>query len=118
MSILRDEISELFGSVFGEVYDDGFLTVSTLTKGAGGIMVRSTNNVTVKVQQDSCTESQRNEDGYTGRDVRLLVLRLSLSVDQFNADNFISVYGKTWSIESLSNDPAASYFDIRAREKK
>lgn len=118
MSILRDEISELFGSVFGQVYDDGVLTVSTLTKGAGGVMSRTTQDFAIKVQQDSCTESQRNEDGYTGRDVRLLVLRLSLSVDQFNADNFISVYGKTWSIESLSNDPAASYFDIRAREKK
>ena len=111
MSLLDGDIASLFADVFGGVYLDGVLDRRTATQdGVGGVSVSFTSEA-CKVQVDTCTERQKLEEGYSPKDVRLLILA---GVSDVKAGDRVTVSGKTWSVgPTVTQDPARSYFECR-----
>jgi len=67
-----------------------------------------------KVQKDACTQAQRREVGYSATDVRFLILQYGLALE-INDDSRLVFKDETYSIQSVSEDPPRSYWDVRAR---
>lgn len=113
MGLLDGDISELFGSVFGEFYLNGeIVTVSYTDDGYGG-MTETTSKSNCKLQVDACTERQKLEDGYSARDVRILILQNSTCARP-SLGNCVIAKGKTYIVGPIvTEDPAASYWECR-----
>lgn len=70
------------------------------------------------VQVDAVTEAMRLADGYTDKDMRLLVLTATLEGD-LNTDATIDVLAGPhmgeWMLASCDRDPCGVYFECRGR---
>lgn len=75
------------------------------------------------VQVDAVTEAMRQAEGFTDRDVRLLVIGLAGDLD---TDALVEVlpaatvpadHAGLWSIESVSRDPFGVYRECRGRRQ-
>jgi len=116
MSILDGEIRDIFGDVFGEIFDDGTLVRVVKTNGPGGKITEVPTNHACKLQRDACDQSMMKEAGYEGKDVRLLILRKQLGNIELTVDDRVVAYGETWSLKSVRKDPANSHFVARGRK--
>lgn len=115
MSLLDGEIATLFGEVFGAIYLDGTHSRVTRTEdpASAGNIIETASSQACRVQVDACTERQKLEQGYSARDVRLLVLQSGLDGAVRNGDR-ITTKGKTWIAgPTVTEDPASSYWEIR-----
>lgn len=111
MSLLDGDIATLFADVFGGIYLDGVLDRRALVDDGEGGYSKSFTSEACKVQVDACTERQKLEEGYSPKDVRLLVLA---GVSDVKAGDRVAASGKTWSVgPTVTQDPARSYFECR-----
>ncbi|RSV15679.1 hypothetical protein CA235_07450 [Sphingomonas sp. ABOLF] len=124
-------LSDVFASAavavsgaFGGPYHAGKVhTVSETTYDAGGSILTPGQPVErdCMVQVDAVTEAMRQAEGFTERDVRLLVIGLAGDLD---TDALVEVLpGATapadhvglWSIQSVSRDSLGVYRECRGR---
>lgn len=111
MSLLDGGIAGVMASAFGSIYLPGTLYRRTLADDGKGSLTPSETTQSVKVQVDSATEAMRAEPGYTGTDVRLLILASGLSL--VNTDCEVAVGNRRFAIASVAQDPAGAYFECR-----
>jgi hypothetical protein len=114
MSLLNAEIQSLFGQVFGALYLDGeiYRTVLADDPASPGNLIATGAWVAAKIQQDACTQQQQLEEGYSGKDVRLLVLQSGQQ--PVKPGDKARVLGMDYVIGPvISEDPARSYFQCR-----
>lgn len=111
-----DEISNLFGDVFGEIYADGILIHVAKVNGRGGNITSTTTNYPCKVQRDNCDKSMMSEEGYVATDVKLILLRAPLGNVDVTTDDKVTAYGVTYSLKSVRRDAANSHFVARGRK--
>lgn len=113
MSLLDGDIRALFGEVFGEFYLDGSLVSVTNTDDGYGGYTQTTSTQACKIQVDACTDRQKLEDGYTARDVRVLVLQASVA-SRPSPGNRIVAKSVTYIVgPTVTEDPASSYWEIK-----
>ena len=115
--LLSGGIAGAFAQAFGAFYLDGTLIRVTKARGAGGDLTSTTTEDQIKGQVDACTEAMRREEGFTDRDVRLIVLQVGPSgaITRPNTDCKVSLGGDTSAIQSVGSDPANSYWEMRGR---
>lgn len=89
------------------VYDDG----GSIVPGAAPELIDC------RVQVDACTEAMRAAEGFTDRDVRLLVLAAGVGV--LTTDDRVEVLSGpnagVYLVQSVGRDPAGAAFECRAR---
>ncbi len=112
MALLSGDIATLFADVFGDIYLPG--TITTVTRAndpaSPGNLVETTSQTSCRVQVDACTERQQLEQGYSSKDVRLLILQ---TVPVRNGDR-VTVKSKTWTVgPTITEDPASSHWECR-----
>lgn len=114
MGLLDGDIADLFGTAFGSFYLAGTISTVTYTDDGSGSLTRVTASaVACKVQRDACTERQKLEDGYTAKDVRLIVLQSGAGATPQPGDR-LTVAGTTYTLgPTITQDPAASYWECR-----
>lgn len=106
-----DDIQQLFGDVFSDIYGDGELITVTMVRGPGGVQIPQETPVPCKVQVDRCDEAMRQSAGYTAEDVKLLVLKAGIAVVP-DSDSIVVARGQRWKAKSVRSDPASSYWII------
>jgi hypothetical protein len=71
------------------------------------------------VQVDAVTEAMRLADGFTDKDMRLLVLTATLDGD-LDSDATVEVlagpHAGSWALASCDRDPMGVYFECRGRK--
>lgn len=90
------------------VYDDGGSIVQP------GVPVEKF----CQVQVDAATESMRASEGYTDRDMRLLVLAATLDGDMDTSATVEVLEGPhagPWMVSGVDRDPAGVYWECRGR---
>lgn len=114
MGLLDGGGAALMAAVFGGIYLDATLHRPTITAdGAGGGSTTYADEA-VKVQLEAVTEAMRQAEGYTDKDVRILML--ADGVTRPNSDCEVTVSGTRYSIQPpVGTDPAQSYYDMRGR---
>ncbi len=71
---------------------------------------------TCSAQVDVVTEAMRREPGFADKDVRLLLIGLSGTLDTFaRVEVRAGPSAGTYSVQSVSRDPVSVGFDCRAR---
>ena len=124
-------LSDVFASVavavsgtFGGPYFPGKVhTVSETIYDDGGSILEPGQPIVrpCQVQVDAVTEAMRQAEGFTERDVRLLVIGLAGDLD---TDAMVEVlpdatvpadHAGLWSIQSVSRDPLGCYRECRGR---
>lgn len=119
MGLLDGGIQTLMGSAFGWLYLPGTLTRVTLVDDGHGGGSEFTTMQDCRVQVDACTESMRQQAGYTSTDVRLLVLQAGVSGGDITTDDRVTVLagphaGRTFEVAAVgAQDPASSYWECR-----
>lgn len=113
MGILDGGLSGVFGAAFGPLYLPAVLHRRSLVDLGDGSLSEVVADVAVRAQVDAATEAMRQAEGYADGDVRILVL--AAGVPALSSDDWITVRGQRWSIQSASLDPAASHWDCRGR---
>lgn len=110
-------ISAAFGGPFhdAEVTDQG----EAVTDDGGSIIdpgdpvIRS-----CSAQVDACTEAMRTADGYTDKDVRIIVLASTLDGAVTTDSEIEMLEGDTvgrFSVQSVDHDTMGAYWELRAR---
>lgn len=116
MSLLDGGLQSIFGAAFASVYSDGCLHRSTRTESAKGNITETFEDEEVKVQKDACTERMRGSEGYSARDVRLIVLQIAPDGSRLcepTADDQITAFCQRWAISDIVSDPANTYWEMR-----
>lgn len=109
-----DDIQQLFGDVFSDIYGDGELIRVDMVRGPGGVMTPTEQPpVPVKVQTDRCDHAMRDAPGYSDTDVKLLILQSGVSGRKPNTDDIVVARGQRWKISGVTEDPARSYWSMR-----
>lgn len=112
-------IRDLFGSVFGEVYEDGRLIRRTMIRTQTGSLIPGyLQPLNIKVQVDRLDETMRSQQGYTQRaqkdytdqDVKLLVLQAGVNAQPDSDDIVQTADGRRWNMKEVGEDPARSYW--------
>lgn len=112
MGLLNGSIQSLFGTVFSTFYLDAeLITVTIIPDGEGG-GTEITSTMPVKVQQDAITEQMRATGGYTENDARFLILQAG--VGELTSDCRLSFNDITYDLSNPQQDPARSYWAVRA----
>lgn len=112
MGFLDGGIAAIMASAFSPLYLDGSLYRRTLNDdGKGGYTSADQAPVSIKLQVDDATEAMRGEAGYTATDVRLIIL--ANGIGDVDTDCEVVVSGKRYSVASVKQDPARSYFECR-----
>lgn len=118
MSTLDGTIRNVFGSVFGAVWEDGvFYKATGFTKDAQKTLVPSGfAEVPCKVQEDSFDATYLAGIGLPLGTSRFLILREQLGGRTVDADDEIEYNGRRFRImQPINSDPAHSYYDVAAR---
>lgn len=114
MGLLDGGGAALMASVFGGIYLDATLHRPTTTDDGMGGGSSTFADEPVKVQLEAVTEAMRQAEGYTDRDVRILML--ASGVPRPNSDCEVTVSGTRYAIQPpVGTDPAQSYWDMRGR---
>lgn len=104
----------------GAYHDALAKTKGTPTYSGGSIVTPGTpTERTCSVQVDAVTEAMRQAEGYTDRDMRLLVLADTLE-GSLDTDATIDVLegpyaGTEWMLASVDRDPVGAYWECRGR---
>lgn len=111
-----------FAATFGAPFQDVTATwPGTAEYDTGGSIVTPGVPVSLncKAQIDSPTEAMRNDPGFLERDMRVLVLSATLD-GVLNSEAKIVVasgeHAGTWSLESVTGDPAGIGWECRGRK--
>lgn len=113
MGLLDGGVAAAFSGAFSSFYLDATVHRPTITEdGEGGGSIHYADEP-VKAQLDAATEAMRSSDGYTDKDVRILVLAHGLA--EIDSDCQITLKGVRYSIANPSQDPAGAYWELRGR---
>lgn len=114
MGLLDGGMAAILDAAFSGIYLDATLHRPTLTDDGAGGGSSSFVDEPVKAQLDSTTQEMQQAIDFTDTDQRILVL--AHGVDPFTTDAEITVRDIRWSIASVSQDPAAAYYELRGRK--
>ena len=116
VGLLDGGIAAIFGAAFGGFYLDATLwRLTPYSYDTGGTAVGGAwSPMPCKAQLEAATWAMRQAEGFTTADQRILVLTATLAVRP-STDDEITVGGQRWLIESVAQDPAASYWELRGR---
>lgn len=117
MSGLTDGIAELFGEVFGAVYDPGSLHLITSLEDAKGKEVRTQETFPMRYQEQAVTDAMRAAPGYTAQDVRLFILTRDdngQAIPQPRNQDEVTLASGRWRLDLITTDPARSHYSARA----
>lgn len=114
-----DDIQDMFASVLGGIYEEA--TLVTMSRGTvrdkeTGLFGNTPSRTAVSVQRDVCTTRQMAQQGYSDKDVRIMVLQSGVSVRP-NTDSEIEYRTETYLVMDVDEDPFRVYWDLRARKK-
>lgn len=116
MGLLDGGLQAVFGAAFAGVYLDGTLHRSSRVEAENGNITETFVSQAIKVQKDACTERMRQQEGYSDRDVRLIVLQVapdSSVLEEPSTDDQITAAGQRWAISGIVSDPANAYWEMR-----
>lgn len=104
--------------VFGGTYLPATLHRSTTTHdGAGGGSTTFADEA-VKIQLEAATEAMRQREGYTARDVRILMLAHGVDRPDTECEITHDASGVRYVITGpVGTDPCSAYWDIHGRPK-
>lgn len=117
MSVLGNgALKGLFSSALAPLYEDATFIRSIMLchEETGAVYITQAAPLPVKVQIDTCTETMRQEHGYSDEDVRILMLQAGFKGAKPNSDDIITMGSMHYKIATVQEDPAHSFFDIRA----
>lgn len=112
-------VGGILTSVFGAIYPDGALYRLTRTEQPNGDVTEAWASEDVKVQQDACTEAQRQQEGYSEKDVRLIVLQAidGVAVAEPSEQDVVFSEGSWWALFVVEADAVNSHWSMRGRER-
>lgn len=114
MGLLDGGIAATVSAALSGIYLDATLhRWSMVEDGQGGGTSAFADSEAVKAQLDQATQAQREAQGYSDTDQRILVLADGVTAP--TTDDEITVRGQRWKIASVATDAAASYYDLRGR---
>jgi hypothetical protein len=118
MGILNGGLAAVFGAAFSGIYLDG-----VLHRGLSDPIYDERGNITgygggadipMKVQRDRVTEAMRRADGFTDKDVALIILTAPLGGIEITTDmEATDGHGARWKIGSADLDAAGSHWLCR-----
>lgn len=124
MGLLDGDIAALFGGAFGQFYLDGTLIRTGISHdGQGGGSATDGAPQPCKLQIDGCSDRQQGQDGYTAKDVSIIVLQSGITGGDINENTIITpatgLYaGTQFQVRTpIDRDPANSYWQFRATPK-
>lgn len=117
MSGLLENMAGAFGAIFGGVYPVGTLAQSGWSDNANGTVNRAPTETPISVQADRVTYAMTTAEGFTARDVRLVILRARPDngepVPAPQDDDTVTVDGVTYRLDLVTGDAAASHWEAR-----
>lgn len=119
MSLLNGALAGVFAAAFRPIYLPAYVhRYGPMQYDDGGSVVPSEPDlIDAFAQVDQCTEAMRQAEGYTERDVRLIVLREG--VGELTTDDRVELLSGpctgVYLVQSIGVDPAGAYLDCRAR---
>lgn len=117
--LLTGGLSAVFAAAFGAIYPPGRLhrRVGDTFDEGGSLVPGTVETIDCQVQVDSVTERMRQADGYTDRDVRLLILAHGLPemTTDYQVEVLAGPFAGMWMVASVDRDPAGAVFDCRGR---
>lgn len=108
-----DDIQQLFGNIFSDIFGDGQLITVTMVRGPGGVQIPQETAVSCKVQVDRADEAMRQSAGYTDTDVKLIILQAGLSDKEPDSDSIVVAQGRRWKVSGVRSDPARAAWIMR-----
>lgn len=116
---LLDDIREIAGDVFGDLLRDATLYFpQRVTNRAGDAAAMVGAGIACKAIEVKGTEEMRGEEGYSQRDIRILVLQDTaegVAPHQLTADALIDFQGVRWRVTGpIERDPADATWTFRA----
>lgn len=115
MSLLDGGIAGIMNSAFGGIYLPATLYRRSWTDDKGTLTENAPATESIRCQVDAATEAMRAQAGYTGTDVRLLIL--AAAIDPIDTDCEVAVGNRRFAIASVDQDPAGAYFECRGVAK-
>ena len=116
MGVLDGGIRSVFGAAFGSFYLDAVLDRVTFVPDGEGGGTTTTTSEPAKVQQDSVSELTRVQAGYAQNERRFLILQAGIT-GPVTGDCELVFEGVTYMLSSPEQDPARSYWAVRAVPK-
>lgn len=120
-AVLNGGLAAVFGAAFGGLYLPALVHVpAEVEYDAGGSIVPgvAAEPVPCRVQVDGVTEAMRRAEGFSERDMRLMVLAAGLGTE-ITTDCRVEVlqgpHAGLWLVASVARDPAGAYWDCRGR---
>lgn len=116
---LLDDIQSIAGDVFGELLREATLYLPVRqTNRAGDVSMIEGAGIACRAIEVKGTEEMRAEEGYSQRDIRILVLQATaegVAPHQLTADALIDFQGVRWRITGpIERDPADATWTFRA----
>jgi len=121
MAVLFADVAQAFSEAgLGAFYDAKARWSGTPTMDDGGSIATPGDPIDwdCSVQVDSVTEAMRQAEGFTDKDVRLLVLAATLDVPLDTAATIEVLAGPhvgSWMLASCDRDPCGIYWECRGR---
>lgn len=114
--LTNGDIRDLFGDVLGGIYTPGTLVtyVRSGTRDQNGEFPKTPTSTSVLAQRDRCTQKQMTQAGYSGKDVRLMVLQSGVAVVP-DTDSEVLFLSERFAVMDVDQDPCGVYWDLRAR---
>lgn len=114
--LLDGGLQAVFGAAFGGLYLDATLHRQGLTFASDGDVTEpGDTNEPVKAHFDRVTEAMRQAEGYSEKDVAILILQDGVSAAP-TTDDELTLGGQRWKIVGLPDeDPARTYWLVRGR---
>lgn len=115
MSLLGDDIKNVFGEAFGAIYLDGTLHTRTISAAANGDLSASADSdIPIKCQVGQCTKDQREEQGYTATDVAIYILQKDIATAPAHDHEITAPDGVRYGVgPTIRKDSANSYWLVR-----
>ena len=119
-SLLNGGLAGVFAAAFRPLFLPGYVhryDAPQFDDGGSIVPGSEPELIDCRVQVDACTEAMRAAEGYTEKDVRLIVLREG--VGPLTTDDRVEVLSGpcagVYMVQSVGLDPAGAAFDCRAR---
>lgn len=114
MSLLDGGIRDVFGSVFGAIYEDATLVAVTRTESTDGDITVTTANHAVKAHAPSRSAAYREAAGFADDEVEIILLQAGMTVVP-TTDMRLTYKGRGYSITRVDGDGAHSQWRLRAK---